>query len=250
MVYAKSYSSRKYGARKSRKNYKRPFKKSKYGISKRQALVSLIKKVSLSQVETKHTHYVIENQQLYHNSGYIKLNLLNTTQGVADNQTGSTFFAGRVGDEVIARGLSFKIWVANKSDRPNVMYRLIVFKYQSLTSPTSSAIFTGANGNKMMDDIDREFVTVVYQKIFQVQLGFSAIPDPLQAGDQDGVEAHRYLSFYIPLKNKRIVYADQSNIPKFIDYGFRIVPYDSYGTLETDIISSMAFQTQFYFKDP
>jgi len=239
-----------------RKSYKKGKKPVKSGrrISKktngRKSLVSLIKKVSLKQSETKHTHFIIENQQLYHNNGYIKLNMLNTTQGIADNQTGSSFFAGRIGDEVIARGISLKIWVANKDDRPNVMYRIIVFKYQSLTSPTSTNIFVGANGNKMMDDLDREYITPVYQKIFNLQMGFSAYADPAQAGDQDGAEAHKYISAYIPLKDKKIVYSDESNLPKFIDYGFRIIPYDSYGTLETDIIASMAFQFKFYYKDP
>lgn len=249
MPYArKSYSARKYGARKGVKYYKKAFK-SRRGISKRKSLVSLIKKVALSKVETKHTHFLIQDQQLYHNNGYIKLNLLNTTQGIEDNQTGTTFYAGRVGDELVARGISIKIWIANKLDRPNVMYRLFVFKYQSLTTPTSTTLFTGANGNRIMDDIDREYITPVYQKIFNLQVGFSQ--SSVSGTDTlYGREAHKYVSFYIPLKNKTIKYADRSNIPKFIDYGFRIVPYDSYGTPETDIIASMNFQYKFYFKDP
>jgi len=250
MPYArKSNSSRKYGAKKSLKYYKKAFK-SRRGISKTKSLVSLIKKVSLQKVETKHTHFIVNDQQLYHNNGYIKLKLLDTSQGITDTQTGTTFYAGRIGDQIVARGISIKLWVANKLDRPNVMYRIIVFKYQSATTPTSTSIFTGANGNKMMDDIDREYVTPVYQKIFNLQMGFSASVQAAIAGDTEGREAHKYLSFYIPLKNKVIQYTDGSTIPKFIDYGFRIVPYDSYGTLETDIIASMSFQYKLYFKDP
>jgi len=246
---AKSNRSRKYGAKKGLKYYKKAFK-SRRGISKRSALVSLIKKVSLSKVETKHTHFLLENQQLYHNQGYIKLKLLETSQGIADTQTGSSFYAARVGDQLVARGIGFKIWIANKLDRPNVMYRLIVFKYQSGTVPSSSSIFVGANGNRMMDDLDREYITPVYQKIFNLQVGYSAYAYGAIPDQNYGREAHKYVSFYIPLKNKTINYTDGSTVPKFIDYGFRIVPYDSFGTQETDIVGSMNFQYKFYFKDP
>jgi len=246
MVVARTYKAfrrnlkKKYGAK------KKVYRKGRRATGTKK-LVSLIKKVSLRNVETKHTHYLIENQNLNHNSGYLKLKLLETTQGVADTQSGTSFYASRLGDEVIARGLSIKLWLANKKDRPNVMYRIIVFKYQSLTTPTSSSIFVGANGNKMMDDIDKEYITPVYQKIINLNMATTQIID---ASPWVGREPHLYKSFYIPLKNQKIKYTDGSTVPKFIDYGIRIIPYDSYGTLETDTIASMAFQYKFYFKDP
>lgn len=164
---------KKYVKRNAKKPAKR-FVKKVVRKANTQRLVNLIKKVSLKNSETKYTHYLIENQDMNHNSGYLKLNLLQLTQGTADTQSGTSFYACRIGDEVIARGIGFKLWIANKKDRPNVMYRVIIFKYQSGTVPSSSAIFVGANGNKIMDDIDREYVTVVYQKIFNLQVGYSA----------------------------------------------------------------------------
>jgi len=38
--------------------------------------------------------------------------------------------------------------------------------------------------------------------------------------------------------------------PKFIDYGVCIVPYDAWGTLETDNIASVTWSYKLYFKDP
>lgn len=249
MVYAKKgLRMRKNAKRKGRSVVKRSIKRA--GISKgKSSLVSLIKKVALKQTETKYNHYTVENIQLNHNSGNMKTGLLYCTQGITDTGTGSSAFANRVGDEIIARGISIKLWIANKLDRPNVMYRLIVFKYQAMSVPTSSALFKGAIGNKIMDDLDKEYITPVYQKIFNLQVGYSAAATAT-AGDTDGKEAHRYLNVWIPLKDKKIHYVDGGSLPKFIDYGFYLIPYDSYGTLITDVIASYSYQYKLYFKDP
>lgn len=239
-----------------KRNYKKTAKKRIYKKKlsvakryKRKSITALIKKISLKNVETKQTHRIQENININHNSGYIINQLLYSQQGITDTDTGTAIYNNRIGDEVIGRGISIKFWVANKLDRPNVMYRLIVFKYSSQSLPTLSTIFTGANGNRMMDKIDSEYITPVYQKIFNLQMGFSAVPAALVNGDQEGREAHTYKKIWIPLKNKRIRYANGGTVPKFIDYGFAIIPYDSYGTLTTDNIASFAFEYTFYFKD-
>lgn len=241
------YTNKKTYKAKRGKKITRKVQKKKYSAHKN--LVSLIKKVSLKQSETKYSHISVENTNINHNAGYIITGLLNTTQGITDQGTGTSFNAARIGDEVIARGISLKFWIANKLDRPNVMYRIFVFKYQANSIPVSSSLFKGAVSNRIMDDLDKEVITVVYQKIFNLQVGFSAYPTGT-AGDQDGREAHKYLQMWIPLKDKRIHYPDGGAVPKFFNYGFFIVPYDSYGTLITDNIASFAYEHKFYFKDP
>jgi len=244
-----------YSRKSAKKTYtkKRVYKKKTYvrkGFSKRKSLVSLIKSISLKNSETKYNHYIAENQNMFHNAGFIKNNILNCTQGITDTGTGLGVYSNRIADEVIARGISIKLWIANKLDRPNVMYRMIVYKYQSQSPPASTALFKGANGNKIMDEVDKEYITPVYQKIFNLQVGYSATVNAGVNGDTDGREAHTYKQIWVPLKNKKIHYVDGGSIPKFIDYGFFIVPYDSYGTLGTDNIASVSFQYKFYFKDP
>lgn len=219
-------------------------------LTKQRGLVNLIKKISLKQMETKSVHKIEENVNINHNVGYIYTNLLKTSQGVTDTDTGATSFSNRLGDEIVARGLSIKLWVATKFDRPNVMFRIGVFKYQAGSIPTLAQIFTGANGNRMMDKLDNEYITIVYQKIFNLQVGFSSyLNSASNANAQGGREAHTYRKIWIPLKNKKIVYNNGGSVPKFIDYGFFIVPYDSYGTLTTDNIASFAYEQQMYFKD-
>jgi len=232
---------------KKKPTYKKKRVYKKKGLSKRSSLVSLIKSISLKQVETKTTHRIEENVNINHNSGYMYTNLLKTTQGITDTDTGSTAYANRLGDEVIARGISIKLWVANKNDRPNVMYRMGIFKYQAGSIPTLSQIFTGANGNRMMDKLDTEYITVVYQKIFNLQVAFSGVYGADTATGKK--EAHTYRKIWVPLKNKKLVFNNGGSVPKFIDYGFFIVPYDSYGTLTTDNIASFAYEQQLYFKD-
>lgn len=213
------------------------------------SLVKLIKKVTLKQCETKHTHEIIENQQLYHNSFTLYNGLLNTTQAISDTGSGTVNKAARVGDEIIARGISIKFWIANKLDRPNVMYKIVLYKYQSLTPPLVDLFLTQGGANVMIRDFNTEKYSIVAMKTFNVQMGFSAYATGT-GGDQDGREAHKLLKFWVPLKNKKVQYQDGGTIPKNYDYGFAVMCYDSYGTLTTDNIASFAINYKLYFKDP
>lgn len=211
-------------------------------------LIALIKSVSLKNVETKTTHSLAENLQLYHNTPNLRFAFLRTSQGTSDTDTGANYYANRIGDMLMARGISIKLWIANKLDRPNVMYRLVVFKYQSTTTPTGAIAYVGANPNKMMDNLNKEVITPVYQKIINLQTALSASGDA--AGNPFvGKECHTYRKIWIPLKNQKIIYDNGGQVPKHYDYAFMITPYDSYGTLTTDNIASYAFEYHFYFKD-
>ena len=107
------------------------------GISMKR-VAKMVKSISLRQAETKNTHQIVENTDLYHNLETIVTNLLYTRQGYADNNTGTSSYAMRIGDQVIARGLQFKFWFANKKDRPNVMYKIVFFKYYTQSTPPRS----------------------------------------------------------------------------------------------------------------
>jgi len=240
---------RKY-VKKSKKFVRRGRKYSRRSGMGTRRLVSLIKKVSLKKSETKETHVIAENIQLYHNVENIRYSFLYTQQGLGDSDTGTTQYASRIGNEVICRGISIKLWIANKLDRPNIMYRVIIFKYRADTT-IGSAYKTQGSGNMMIRDIDNEKITILKSKLFNLQLGTSMVASSTTQGDQNNVEAHKYLKFWIPLKNKVLRYKDDnSGSPKYFDIGLSIVPYDSYGTLTTDNISSYAIAHKFYFKDP
>lgn len=227
---------------------KAPAKGSRYYRTNK--IVRLFNKLTLSKAETKESHRIEENNQLYHNIETLKYSLLYTQQGVSDSDTGTSNYIGRVGNEVICRGLSFKFWFANKLDRPNVMYKIIIFKYRA-DSTIGSAYKTQGSTNFMIRDIDNEKITVLKVLQFNLQVGISNTG--AEQGVTNGVrkEAHKYVKCWIPMNNKKLRYKeDNSGSPKYTDIGFSVVPYDSYGTLTTDNIASFAFNVKFYYKDP
>lgn len=234
-----------------RKGLKKTFKRGN-PIKKRlssKKLVNLIKKISLKPSETKNTHVISENQQLYHNMPTVQWGHLATTQSTADDNTGTNNQACRIGDEVIARGLSYKIWISNKLDRPNVMYKIIFFRYQNLLNssmPTTAPYCSQGTTNYMIRDIDTEKYKIIKTITFQIQNNAQRISGTSLLG----AEGHKYISVWIPFKNLKLKYEDNSNQPRFFDYGFTICCYDSYGTLTTDNIASFAVNRKFYFKDP
>jgi len=237
----------------SRKVIKRNFKKKGAGLRKRTfkkgSLVSLIKKISLKTTETKHTHNIGENQQLNHNTPTVFGTQLKTEISVNDNNTGTSNFLCRVGDEVIARGISFKFWFANKLDRPNVMYKIVIFKYKSGTTLASTApYYSQGSTNIMIRDLDTEQYKILKVLTFNLQTNAQKIVTV--GGALVGAEGHRAVSVYIPMKNMKIKYENQSTVPRFFDLAYSITAYDSYGTAASDNIASFAVNAKFYFKDP
>jgi len=242
-------------ARKGLRIKKRSFKKvtrkvvGSAGISKgNKALVSLIKKVSLRPVETKHTHNIDENLQLYHNTPYYIYENLRTEQSVADNNNGTSNFSCRVGDEVIARGLSYKFWFANKLDRPNVMYKIVFFELRSTSVPSGGAPYSSQGAtNYMIRDLDTEKFKIIRTVKFNLQTS----AQKLVTGDTfGGAEGHRAVTVWLPMNNRKIKYENGTSTPRFTDIAFTVVCYDSFGTLLTDNIASFAVCRKFYFKDP
>lgn len=239
---------KKYIKKSFKKYARKPFKKytrrpNTYKLTK------LLKNISLKNAETKYKIQTVENAQLYHNAGttstgnYVLLsNLLQTNQGQTQNT--------RLGDEVVGRGLSIKLWLSAKNDRPNVLFRVILFTtppdQASSAAPTS--LFMGENGNKIIDNITTDRYNVIFNKVIKIKTGdFS-----LETGATLR-ESSMFFKKYINLKNRKIVYqVDNGAVPKYSNncMSIAVIPYDAFGTLTTDNIASCACITKFYFKDP
>lgn len=212
-------------------------------------LKSLIKNVALKTCETKKSSHHSENVQLYHNGTEYRLGLWATAQGTSDPSGMGENERNRIGDEILARGCKFRWWISNKIDRPNVMYKVFVFLYNTNYTSMSDTIFwrgtdgDGATMNRMIDTPNPDRIKLL--KSFTVRSGANySVPE-------NGHE-HSYLKeCWVPFNNKKVKYrVDGNNRPMTWDLGFAVVPYDSYGTLVTDNIASMAYSTTFYFKDP
>lgn len=212
-------------------------------------LIKLIDKVSLKKAETKETHRIEENNTVNHNGESLKLSLLYTQQGMGDNDVGTSNYDCRIGNEIVAKGLSIKMWFANKLDRPNVMYKVVIFRYRVNEIPTTIYKAQGTS-NIMLRDVDTDKITILAVKHFNLNQG--AAERIVTATDSfAGCEGHIYKKFWINLKNRKIQYdSNNSGLPKYYNIGLSVVAYDSWGTLTTDTICSYAFNSKLYFKDP
>lgn len=221
-----------------------PYKKP--GVMRR-AMYKMIKSVALKNTETKVTFTSVENQNLFHNGGNTnnfaqRVNLLATTQGTADTN--------RIGDEVFASYLRIKLWLSNKLDRPNVMYRILVYTAPVNKSATADFVdlFKGGNANRMLGIVNSGIYKLRYHKMIQPKAGDYS----LESGSANK-ERSTYHAINIPLNNRRIKYqATASQIPRDQQdhLVLAIIAYDAFGTLTTDNIASYACQTAFYYKDP
>ncbi len=85
----------------------------------RKPLVKMMKAVTLKECETKKSsQYTTNSAELFHNLAYYTGNLQSTTQGTSDPEGTITATRNRIGDEVVARGISLKFFMNNKADRP------------------------------------------------------------------------------------------------------------------------------------
>lgn len=226
---------------------RRPRRKSRPLTNKN--LNQKIKTISLRNCETKKSSHHQENEQLYHNRTDYGLGLLATTQGFDSPEGYSEHIDNRIGDEIIARGMKFKFWISNKADRPNCMYKIIAYQYNTDSISMNDIKFwrgTDGNGgvmNRMLDQTNPMKIKVL--KSYLIKSG------PNYSIPENGHEHSKLKEFYLPLNNRKIKYREDGDArPLLKDIGFAIVVYDSYGTLVTDNIASYAYSITFYYKDP
>lgn len=211
----------------------------------------------MKTAETKRVLIANENEQLYHNTGtaggvFVKPILFNPwrliNQGVTENQ--------RIGDEIYPRGMQMRLWMANKDDRPNILYRLIVCILPRMYNASvvasgsidiGSTMNVGANGNYITMPIDTtKGIKVLYDKVIRNELGFSNVATTFN----ENKECHQFKKLWIKRKKSRkIKYARATGDIENNFLAVYLIPYDSYGTLTTDNIASCGYVATLYFKD-
>ena len=136
--------------------------------------------------------------------------------------------------------------MSNKNDRPNVMYKLYLFWYDSaLTLSDTICFFT--QQNKMLDRINNEAISVIDKKtVFSGPSYTTGV-----ASDPGSAKEHSYLAtLNASWKGKKITYDEAGTVPKKRTLGSIIVAYDAFGTLQTDNIASYAYNARIKFADP
>lgn len=201
---------------------------------------AIAKDVLRKTMETKTVVIWNENRQLYHNKPDYIGDLINTTQGLTDPNDG-TGNAARIGDSLLLRNLNVRLWLSNKLDRPNVMYKCYLFWYeQGVTLNDALVFFT--QGNKMLDRINTEQVGIIDKKtIFSKEMYLNGT---------EKFEHSQLCTLNGNWKGKKIVYDNGAAHPSHKNIGLCVACYDAYGTLQTDNIASYAYNVAMRFQDP
>lgn len=221
--------------------------------SRKRTVKSTVKSVIKSMSETKFKNITLENVQLYHNSGALGGpvcygNLLRTDVGTSQ--------VTRNGDSVYGTGLNLKFWLSTKKDRPNVMFRVMIISTPTneANSANPSALFRGDNGNKMMDYVNTDVYKIVYSKVIKITHGDTSfeIGDGITSGSKLH-EVSKFHKIFLKLNRKVSYQTDTGGTPIPRDarncLSLVVIPYDSYGTLTTDDIATLAICGKFYYKD-
>jgi len=165
------------------------------------------------------------------------------TTGVDDGDqstTGTGIRAIRVGDQLMLRNINIRLWLSNKDDRPNVMYKGVLFWYPSGISVNDAFVYK-TQTNKMLDRYNDKQLRIIDQFIVKSTNNYAV--------DANNHEKSYLASLNKSYKSKKITYDGLTGVPKGMDLGFALVCYDAYGTLQTDNIASFAYQTLVTFQD-
>ena len=198
---------------------------------------------------------ISDGTEIYHNN-FITLDghLLETTQGVKDPNTSHT--ECRIGDQITLRGCKIKMFVELNERYSDVTFRMLVVKCAKGDTPTRATLFNGLSGNKMLDTINKERYTIVFQKYFKIkapnivpttgngsttQVGTTVPPtnagifySGATAGTVMLSRATKIIKAWIPgkafAKNGIIQYENNGHQVKFFDYQVLLYAYSNYST--------------------
>jgi hypothetical protein len=216
----------------------------------------------MSQAETKYFDVALENLQLYHNLGcspsppgiLIPVNV--TSVGAWFNpwaliDRGTDRF-NRIGEEIMPRGISIKMYLATKGDRINTMFRVIVASLPKLVGTTVTTntfdpfqiANSGVNGNNMIWPADKdEGVKFLYDKIHRIgSTQFPYVGTTLK-------EYTKMIKIWIKSKGRKVTYATFTQNIVNRPLAVYVIPYEQYSTLTTDNVASMAGMLRMYYKD-
>lgn len=234
-------------------------------------IAKVVKAVMNRKTETKYYDIGLENNQLWHNTGF--------GTGVPPFPVASIpgFFNpwariapgtgrdGRIGDKITPRGMKINLWLAPKQDRPNVMFRIIVCVlpkvYNAVVTGSQFDPFqipnSGVLGNRMLYPLDKDKgVKALYDRVVTFNLGFSASslgvlgPPPVSSANNYAREGHLLKKIWIKSKKARDIVFDTVSVDIVNrPVAVYVIPYDSFGTQTTDNIASVAGFMRMYYKD-
>ncbi len=192
------------------------------------------------EIEDIRQVYIGENKQLYHNKTYYVGALMSSiAQGVETGDGPNQYKAVRKGDIINLKNINIRLWISNKGDRPNVMYKGVLFWYQADTTLGDATVYL-TQTNKMLDRYNYKQIKIIDRFIINSNNNYANTP---------GKERSQLTTLHKRYKVKKIQFDSNTVTPKGWDLGFAVVTYDAYATLQTDNIASMAYNVELTFQD-
>jgi hypothetical protein len=203
-------------------------------------------KTSAGRTEYKEFYNSGQNVQLYHDAsdgitagsrGPLFTPLTGLPQGTANGQ--------RVGDNIFVKEVGMRIWLSNKSDRPNVMYRVSVVILpgsSSLPGPATSVVFPNAGTNYITAYPDTTQYSVIYDKIVNKDMGSLT-----QYATASSLRERSYFHDVVIPFNATVSYSGTNTATAAL-YAF-VTAYDAYGALAGDNIASFSYSTRIIYTD-
>lgn len=211
----------------------------------------------MKTAETKYYDIGFENEQLYHNCGTFQLLFPGYVRAIPQwfNPWSvipkGTNRMDRIGDVIRPTGMSLKLYLATKADRPNTMFRVIVAilpkivgvdvtipRFDPFQIPNS-----GTLGNYMVMPADKDKgVRFLYDRIHT--------SGPQFPFGSEKKEKTKTLKLWIRRKGaSKITFA--TSTPEIVNkpLAIYVIPYEQYSTLNTDNIASCAGFMRMYYKD-
>jgi len=212
----------------------------------------------MKKTETKFFDIGTENRQLYHNLGGngslipLSVTSLNPWFNPWSNIAEGSRRYERIGNKIEPRGMSLKIYLANKADRPFTKIRLIVAVLPkvvgaTLTTPQFDPFQiansgTGLGNNMLLPADADEGVKFLYDKIHTLQ--------PVFPFGSEKKENTKFVRLWIKRKRSRpILFNDEDSQIVNKPMAVYAIPYEQYSTLTTDNVASLAGYMRLYYKD-
>lgn len=125
------------------------------------------------------------------------------------------------------------------------MYKLFLFWYDA-GAQLSDALCFFTQTNKMLDRINNEQIGIIDQKTIFSGSSYSTGV----ASDAGSAKEHSQLcTLNGNWKGKKVVYDEGAPQPTHKNIGICVVAYDAYGTIQTDLIASFAYNYVMRFKE-
>ncbi len=152
------------------KNIMGKFKSKKSTLTKQQKkeVRKIANKMIDAQEEDKAIVYTRENIQLIHNKPDYALNFLgDIQQGTATGDQSNTGIGEKIirdGDRIRLKNINIRFWLSNKKDRPNCMYKGILYWFPVNVSVGDAVVYK-TQSNKMLDRYNNKVIKIIDQFI-------------------------------------------------------------------------------------